>query len=167
LLLHIGVGCSLLTSDSLFFREEIDRTTDTWSSSFDSIEERLVFLGEYLFMFSEVLDAEYHIVFYDNSGGMIPGPSDWDIRVALHIALEDIPLWTEGMQRLAPGQIDVGLWKELKSERFTWQESELVEYWKRPNSKVVLVVFPESGIVLKMATTTRMINWPELIFETG
>ena len=117
-------------------------------------------------MFSEVLDAEYHIVFYDNSGGMIPGPSDWDIRVALHIALEDIPLWTEGMQRLAPGQIDVGLWKELKSERFTWQESELVEYWKRPNSKVVLVVFPESGIVLKMATTTRMINWPELIFET-
>ena len=158
------IGCSLLLLPSPTNRGESDRTTDTWSSSFESAEESLMFLSEYLTMFSEVLDAEYHIVFHDNSGGLVPGPSDWDIRAALKVTPEDIPLWTEGMKKLVPGQIDVDLWNELKSERFTWQADELVEYWRRPDSRVVIVVYPESGIILKMTTTMSVINWNELVY---
>ena len=146
-------SCSPIASPSSTAHEEHDRTTDTWSTSFESIEEKLVFLGDYITIFSEVQDAEYHIIYHDNSGGLIPGPSDWDIRVALKVAQEDIPLWTNGMKKLIPNQIDINLWGELKTERFTWGEPELVEYWKRPDSSAYLVVFPETGILLKIAST--------------
>ena len=162
ILLLFLAGCSIRalpspnTSPSSNPRGEDDRTTDTWSSSFDNKDDKLDFLVKYLNLYSDVEDAEYHIVYHDNSGGLIPGPSDWDIRVALKVAAEDIPLWTEGMKKLIPGQISTDLWDDLKSERFTWNEGELVEYWKRPDSNTWLVVYPETGILLKISSTMYM-----------
>jgi hypothetical protein len=144
---------------------EPDRTTDTWSSSFDNKEEKLNFLGEYITLFSEVLDAEYHIVYHDNSNGLVIGPSDWDIRVVLKVALEDIELWTDGMKKLSPKQIDAELWNDLKSERFTWRKSESAEYWKCPDSNIYLVVYPESGILLKIVSTMYMSALAEIAYE--
>ena len=151
---YLLAGCSLKPLPSPAINKESSLSTDTWSSAFRSVEEKLLFLAKYMEMPSEVQDAEYHIVYHDNSGGMIPGPSDWDIRVALVIEPDNIYLWTDGMKKLVPGQIDVNdIWDELKTESITWQDNELVEYWKRPDFPVYLVVFPESGILLKMMST--------------
>jgi len=145
--------------------EEHDRTTDIWSSSFENQEEKLTFLGEYLIMPSEIIDAEYHIVYHDNSGGLIPGPSDWDIIAALKVAPEDIPLWTDGMKRLVEGQIDIDFWDELKTEWLTLEERKWAEYWKRPDSNVYLVVYPESGVLLKIASTMYRLKPAEITYE--
>ncbi|MDR0221385.1 MAG: hypothetical protein LBI54_08295, partial [Lachnospiraceae bacterium] len=88
-ILCVIVAAIFLISISFnLFRTVADQknlTTDTWSNSFASKEEKRSFLAEYLVAPSEILDAEYHIVYHDNSTGRVPGPSDWDIRAALVI----------------------------------------------------------------------------------
>ena len=145
---------------------EPDRTTNTWSSSFRSREEKLAFLCGYMTMPSEVIDAEYHIVYHDNSGGLIPGPSDWDIRVVLKVAPEDTYRWTDGMKRLVPDQIDIDLWDGLGTEWFTWNGMRGEEdCWKNPDSNEYLVVYPWSSVILKIASTTYMPEYSEIIHE--
>lgn len=113
----------------------------------------MAFLNKYLIMPSEVLDAEYYIFYQDNSTGMVPGPSDWDIRVALKVKEADIPLWIEGMEEILPEQISENMWEDLKTESFTWERHETVKYYKRPESRSYLIVYPDQGIILKMMST--------------
>ena len=160
LLILLLTGCSSNATPSFTTRGEPDLTTDTWSSTFDNKEDKLDFLEKYITLFSEVQDTEYHIIYHDNSGGMIPGPSDWDIRVALKIAPEDIMLWTDGMKKLISDQIDLDWWGELNSEQFIWKERDRPEFWKRPDSNAYLVVYPENGVLLKIASTTPMLKPP-------
>lgn len=70
-----------------------DLSTDTRSEAFATAEERLAFLKRYLNFQSVPRDAQYHIVYFDNSQGRIPGPSDWDIRVVLRLEPGDVSLW--------------------------------------------------------------------------
>jgi len=132
---------------------EHDRSTDTWSASLEDKTEKLAFLREYLAILSEVIDAEYHIVYHDNSGGMIPGPSDWDIRAVLKVAPEDVPLWTDGVNMLISYQLDPSMWDDLKTAYFTWTEPEGIECWKLPDSKIYMVTYIDSGIILLRAST--------------
>jgi len=133
--------------------DEPNKTTDTWSSEFTGIDEKLAFLTEYLIMPSEVLDAEYHIVYHDNSTGLIPGPSDWDVRVALKIKAEELPLWTDGFDGVSPNEIDLAWWNELPSDDISW-DSAGAEYYKRESSFSYLVVFPDTGVILKAVSTS-------------
>lgn len=131
---------------------EANKTTDTWSSEFASRDEKLAFLAEYLIMHSEVLDAEYHIVYFDNSTGLIPGPSDWDVRVALKIRQEEILLWTDGFTAIASEEIDLEWWDGLSSADIFWDGDD-AQYYKRENDFSYLVVFPNTGVILKAVST--------------
>lgn len=133
--------------------EKESLTTDTWSSSFANPNEKLAFLEPYFKMFSPVLEAEYHIEYHDNAGGWVPGPSDYDIRVALKVAPEDIPLWTEGFDRVADGEIDMAWWDGLSTPALSWEARNGAPGYKRPNRRVYLIVFADEGIVLKRITT--------------
>ena len=143
-----------------------DRSTDTWSSSFDDQAEKLAFLSEYLIAPSEILDAEYHIVYHDNSGGLIPGPSDWDIRAVIKVTPEDIPLWTAGMNKLVPRQIDNTMWNDLQSQRFSWEERGYALYYKRPDARTYLVVYPYDGIIMKRISTMYISQPTEVVLES-
>lgn len=130
----------------------VDRSTDTWSSEFTDPYDKLAFLSGYLISFSEILDAEYHIDYHDNSVGRLAGPSDWDVRVALKIKPKNIALWTAGYENSDPSQIDLDWWDALDSGEIVW-DSKDAGYYKRPNSSSYLVAFPDSGIILKAVTT--------------
>ncbi|MCL2812897.1 MAG: hypothetical protein FWD25_13545, partial [Clostridia bacterium] len=86
---------------------ENNKTTNTKSSVFDSKSEKIEFLKKYLLTYSEIADAEYHIVFYDNSTGLIPGPSDWDLKVAIKISPTEIDGWLEDMEICPQEQINM------------------------------------------------------------
>ena len=90
----------LLTACSLFSTApaQADRTTNTQSSDLATEAERLDFLAQYVVLKSPVDAAEFHIVYHDNSGGFVPGPSDWDIRAVMHVT--DVVAWTEGKTRV-------------------------------------------------------------------
>ena len=131
--------------------KEQNKTTDTWSHSFSNKNEKLSFLTEYLVANSEILNAEYHIVYHDNSNGMIPGPSDWDIRVALKIKPEDMSLWTNGFERITSSEIDLTWWDELATGDISWNDDNIdnIDYYKRENRFSYLVAFPDEGYILK------------------
>lgn len=132
--------------------QEENKSTDTWSAGFSSSEERLAFLAEYLITPGEVLDAEYHIVYHDNSTGLIPGPSDWDVRVALKINPDDIELWLDGFASISPEEIDLTLWDGLSSDSISW-DGKNAEYYRREGEFSYLVAFPGTDIILKAVST--------------
>ncbi|MBT9780066.1 PSP family protein [Clostridium sp. MCC353] len=133
--------------------EQDSYTTDTRSTEFENKDEKLGFLRKYMDMPSDVTEAEYHIVYQDNSRGMVPGPSDWEIRAALQVEEKDIPLWTEGMKKILPGQVDSRWWEDLQTSSFTWEIPKDAVYYKRPGSQTYLVVWPDDGMILKFIST--------------
>ena len=130
------------------------RSTDTWSSRFGSRDDKLSFLSCYLVSFSEILDAEYHIFYSDNSTGRVPGPSDWDIRVMLKVKTEDIPMWLDGYSEISPDAIDFGWWAEIGTDDVEWMNN--MKCYKRPESRSYLVVFVDEGILLKRITVADL-----------
>jgi hypothetical protein len=128
-----------------------DLSTDTWSSSFDNHYDKLSFLARYLVPFSEIIDAEYHIIYADNSRGRVPGPSYWDIRAALKVNAEDIPTWLDGFFEVPQGDIDLGWWDEINSDSVAWT-ADCAQFYQRPGSLSYLVVFADEAILLKRVT---------------
>ena len=156
-LLLVGITVVLIVasgslSDDSFLERQNNKTTDTWSFEFKEADEKLAFLSEYLTMPSDIIDAEYHIVYHDNSAGMIPGPSDWDIRVALKVKPENIPLWLDGFTAVSPEEIDLIWWSELASGSISWSNAN-AEYYKRDNGFSYLVIFPDENVILKAIST--------------
>lgn len=128
-------------------------TTDTRSTYFETAEEKLAFLETYLKLPSEVADAEYHIMYHDNSGGLVPGPSDWEIRAAIKVAEADVSLWSDEMKRVLPEQIDLAWWEDLRSEALTWTADEVTECYRRPGTRTYVAVLSDRNIILKLVTT--------------
>jgi hypothetical protein len=98
-------------------------TTDTDSRSLPDVPRRLALLSRYLRPRSPITDAEYIIHYRDNSGGAIPGPSDWDIRAVLQVA-DDGSAWYAGWEPCpaAAGAQDAGpAWaRALIDRRPSW-----------------------------------------------
>jgi len=129
-----------------------DLTTDTRSGSFTDAKEKRDFLLKYLIAPADIIDAEYHIFYHDNSKGLVPGPSDFDVRVALLIKPEDIPLWTEHFEEIPPDTIKLSLWDGLATDNISWDGYEAT-YYKRENAFSYLVVFKDANIILKAMST--------------
>ena len=134
--------------------EQENLITDTWSSSFKDKDEKLAFLHKYLEEPSQILDGEFHIVYYDNSTGRVPGPSDHDIRVALKVNPEDINLWTPDFEEISADEVDISWWYGLAKEIISWDFNDGAVYYKRPDSNSsYMVIFPDQGIILKAFST--------------
>jgi hypothetical protein len=123
-----------------------DFSTDTQSSQLSTEAEQIAFLGKYVNLKSAVSQTEFHIIYHDNSGGLVPGPSDWDIQAIMLV--EDIALWTAGKT-----QIDTA--------DFTWADSLLTEPLRpasQPtyytNQTTTLAVFEPEQIIYLRSTTT-------------
>ena len=77
-----------------------DLSTNTQSDVFATSEERLAFLKRYLNFRSEPRNAQYHLMYKDNSQGFPPGPSDWDLRIVLWLEPADVPLWLQDVREV-------------------------------------------------------------------
>jgi len=134
-----------------------DLTTDTWSTELENHDEKIQFLKEYVECPSEVLDAEYHIIFQDNSKGFVPGPSYWTVSAAIKINNSDIDEWTSDMEEVSKEQIDTNWWSNLNITDWNisdwnindWILNDSTACYKRPNESSYLVVYDEQGILLK------------------
>ncbi|HKO49438.1 MAG TPA: hypothetical protein VJV79_17035 [Polyangiaceae bacterium] len=98
----LGAGLSMLVLGVAFAlwiptvpSHSPSRTTNTDSNSFASSKERLEFVSRYVTLPAAATDASFRIVFHDNSQGL-PGPSDWDLSVALRVNPSDRQRWLEG-----------------------------------------------------------------------
>ncbi len=96
-----------------------DLTTDTKSTALATEAEQIEFLSQYVTLKSAVTATEFHIIYHDNSGGLVPGPSDWYIQAVMQV--EDVAPWIEGKT-------------QLYSADFTWADALLTE-GLRPTSQ--------------------------------
>ncbi|MFZ0544346.1 MAG: hypothetical protein WAM60_02840 [Candidatus Promineifilaceae bacterium] len=121
-------------------------STDTQSSDLATEAEQIEFLGRYVTLKSAVSETEFHIIYHDNSGELVGGPSDWDIEAVMRVA--DVAAWVDGKTR-------------VDSADFSWAEGFLSE-GLRPNSEPVyytngtttIAVFEPEQIVFFRSTTS-------------
>ena len=85
---------ALIAVLSLAGCNERSRSTDTRSTTLKTAKERTGFLCAYALCASPVKDAAFHVVFHDNSGSLLSGPDDADIRAVLLVDKDDLEKWT-------------------------------------------------------------------------
>jgi hypothetical protein len=68
-------------------------TTKTNSSSFATLAERARFLEEYVSFRRTYESLDFNIMYQNNGGGMVPGPSDWDVRLVATVPASELQAW--------------------------------------------------------------------------
>ena len=63
------------------------------STTTDQLSERIKTLETYVEFRRNYNILEYDIFFQNNGGGRLPGPSDWDIRLAAQVPKDEIDVW--------------------------------------------------------------------------
>lgn len=131
------VGCS-----------ESSLTTDTYSSKFNSDQQKVEFITKYLKLPTSIETTEFHIVYHDNSG-ILPGPSDWKIQAIIKTSPSSLKLWTEGMKlRSQPINLNWGYDLIPKNEQ-RWKLKSTPKVYQRNNNNTYIAVFEPEGIVFK------------------
>jgi hypothetical protein len=142
----LAIAAVMLSLTSCGRGAAADLTTDTKSADLATEAEQIEFLARYVTLKSAVSQTEFHIIYHDNSGGLVPGPSDWDIRTVMLV--EDTAPWIDGKT-----QID--------SADFTWADSLLTDelrpssppiYYTNPTTTIA--VFEPEQIIYFHSTTT-------------
>lgn len=98
--LFIGLGAWILGA----LTSEPSLTTNTRSHSIPTPAARVEFIGRYVTLRTPVKDAVFHVVYHDNSGGLLPGPSDADIVAALQVEPGDRAKWLDGATPALPSE---------------------------------------------------------------
>jgi hypothetical protein len=127
------------------------KTTDTRSSTLASDAEKIAFLRRYLVLASPVHQTEFHVVYHDNSGGLVPGPSDWDIQAIMRVAPDEMPRWTDGMQPAQADSVDLAWLHALQRSAPGWLASAPPIVYQRSGELVAL--FEGDGMVAKRVWT--------------
>ncbi|AWM38981.1 hypothetical protein GobsT_27670 [Gemmata obscuriglobus] len=68
-------------------------STDTLSESLPSLAERSAFLERYVTFRRSYRELGFHVRYQNNGNGLVPGPSDWDIRVVATVPREELGAW--------------------------------------------------------------------------
>lgn len=79
--------------------DEKTRSTDTRSKSIAKASARVAFLCDYLMCPSTPEDAAFHVVYRDNSHGLVPGSDDAVIHAVVKVKAEDVARWSMGCER--------------------------------------------------------------------
>ena len=120
--------------------------TDTRSASLHGDRAKIEFLKRYLVLPSAVEATEFHIVFRENNKGLMPGPSDFDIRAVVKVPPDEVGLWSKDMGSPKPS-FDVAWAYELLPKEDRWSIQSTPTYYER--DRVQVVTFGPEGIVLK------------------
>lgn len=153
----VGLPASFFSILSwLVARQPPSLTTDTRSRDLAEAD-KVPFLARYLKLRSSVEAAEFHIVYHDNGGGLVPAPSDWDVRAVMKVAPGDIAAWTADVAPptspdstaygYAPS--DLGWIYELLPKTDRWKTTSKPKIYTR--SATTVIVFEPEAIVCKRA----------------
>jgi hypothetical protein len=125
------------------------RTTDTHSLAMTSVSEKVAFLNRYAKMPSTPLDVEFHIIYQDNAGGMVAGPSEWDIKFAVIVKDEEISKWTAGFQQFPDAESDFSWAEDILPHDAKWAREGDAEYYRRSEGGAEMAVYPKKSLILK------------------
>ena len=65
----------------------------TTSSNISTLKERVEVLQKYVTFRRTYETLDFDIMYQNNSGGMVPGPSDWDVRLVATVPQSELQTW--------------------------------------------------------------------------
>jgi hypothetical protein len=68
-------------------------STNCTSTGFATLNDRIEYLQRYVKFRRTYETLDFAIQYSDNSGGMVPGPSDWDVRLVAVVPAAEIADW--------------------------------------------------------------------------
>lgn len=68
-------------------------TTSTKSTAYATVAERTTFLNQYVTFRRTYETLDFDIMYQNNGGGMVPGPSDWDVRLVATVPVAELQAW--------------------------------------------------------------------------
>lgn len=125
-------------------------STDTHSKQFATDTDKIQFLKRYLTLATAVEAAEFHVIYHDNSGGFVPGPSDWDMQVVLKVPPRDFIAWTHNV-KVTSQQQDLEWGYSLARQRDWRLQSKPKIY---TGSGKIVAVFEKEGFIFQRLTTS-------------
>lgn len=135
-LLLVGCGSSGPTS------------TKTTSNAYATVAERVKFLNEYVKFRRTYETLDFDILYQNNGGGMVPGPSDWDLRLVATVPASELQAWVP--PGVAASTAPDVTW--LKSIPTTLDLSGLSE-WYIDGSRVVGIDRARRIVVYRLSST--------------
>ena len=111
--------------------------------------EKIAFLSRYLTMKSEVEATEFIVDYQDNSGGWIPGRSDWDIMAVMKMRPRDTILWTQTFYKVSPDEGDLSWGMNLLPREDRWRIESQPQVFVAGDHTATVAVFEPEGIVFK------------------
>lgn len=100
-------------------------STNTSSSAFATLGEKVSFLERYVSFRRRYLDLEYGVFYQNNAQGLVPGPSDWDVSIIARVPANELDVWTRDMKRVdsQPPEL-IGLTSQLDTSGIgEWYEA--------------------------------------------
>jgi hypothetical protein len=73
------------------------KTTNTASTAFSTVAEKQEFLERYVKFRRSYEDIHFRISFIDGENGMVPGPTEWNIRLIATVPADEIDQWIDGL----------------------------------------------------------------------
>ena len=124
------------------------KTVSETSASRPKLEDRIAFIEQYVTFTRTYLYLEYDVEYHNNGGGMVPGPSDWDIKILAVVPADEIDEWIPtGAQRT-----DRNPPSWLNAMPDTISTNEIAEWYAKGNS-VVGIDRTNSIIVYRNSTS--------------
>ena len=135
-----------------------NRSIDIYSYQIENFSKKSEILKKYLKKESGLMEAEYHIWYQDNGTGRVPGPSDYNLKLAMKIIPDSLDAWTNGLEKSSE-KITLDHWKELKLDENIWHlESDPELYYSRLKTEIKLVFRKEHIILAIYSTTPVLLN---------
>lgn len=86
LLIVLLTGCSPDTQSG-------PKSVSELSTARPQLTDRIMFIEQYVTFTRAYLKLEYDVEYHNNGGGMIPGPSDWDVKILAVVPADEIDEW--------------------------------------------------------------------------
>ena len=117
------------------------KTTDTVSSKFTTLVEKREFLERYMKFRRSYDDLHFHISFIDGDSGMVPGPTEWNLRVLAVVPEGQIDQWIDGLSAAPDPELNwISDLPKVPSDlsRYKWYEGDRVIVGIDRESRTVL-----------------------------
>jgi hypothetical protein len=105
------------------------KTTDTVSSKFTTLAEKQEFLERYMKFRRSYDDLHFHLSYIDGGSGMVPGPTEWNVRIFAVVPAGEIDQWIAGLSAASDPELD---WisdipkAPTDLSRYKWYEGDCV-----------------------------------------
>jgi hypothetical protein len=118
------------------------------SAARTELADRIAFVENYVTFRRQYERLDYNIMYQNNSGGMVPAPSDWDIRLLAVVPAAELDAWIP----VDGEKLDDMLPEWLKDLPGTIERDGLTEWYRK--SGTMIGVNRERAIVAYRSTST-------------